>query len=294
MRYDRVQRTLVLVLILNLAVAAAKAIFGLMAGSVSMVADSLHSFFDSFANIVGIVSTHIAGQPPDRSHPYGHGKFETVGTLIIGAMLLLSAYLIVIEGLDRLISREIPAITGITVGVMVATILINIIVSTYERRRGKELKSQILIADSRHTASDIFVSLGVLGGFAAVRLGFPVADPLIAFGIALLIARMGVLILKDAGNVLTDATVVDCEDQIAKVVSSIDGVRGYHDFRCRGKPQELFADIHITVDPKISVAEGHAIAEEVVARIRTEVEGIEDMVVHVDPDDRKKEVGFRE
>jgi cation diffusion facilitator family transporter len=294
MRYDRVQRTLVLVLILNLAVAAAKAIFGLMAGSVSMVADSLHSFFDSFANIVGIVSTHIAGQPPDRSHPYGHGKFETVGTLIIGAMLLLSAYLIVIEGLDRLLSREIPAITGITVGVMVATILINIIVSTYERRRGKELKSQILIADSRHTASDIFVSLGVLGGFAAVRLGFPVADPLIAFGIALLIARMGVLILKDAGNVLTDATVVDCEDQIAKVVSSIDGVRGYHDFRCRGKPQELFADIHITVDPKISVAEGHAIAEEVVARIRTEVEGIEDMVVHVDPDDRKKEVGFRE
>jgi cation diffusion facilitator family transporter len=294
MRYDRVQRTLVLVLILNLAVAAAKAIFGLMAGSVSMVADSLHSFFDSFANIVGIVSTHIAGQPPDRSHPYGHGKFETVGTLIIGAMLLLSAYLIVIEGLDRLLSREIPAITGITVGVMVATILINIIVSTYERRRGKELKSQILIADSRHTASDIFVSLGVLGGFAAVRLGFPVADPLIAFGIALLIARMGLLILKDAGNVLTDATVVDCEDQIAKVVSSIDGVRGYHDFRCRGKPQELFADIHITVDPKISVAEGHAIAEEVVARIRTEVEGIEDMVVHVDPDDRKKEVGFRE
>ncbi len=294
MRYDRVQRTLVLVLILNLIVAAAKAIFGLMAGSVSMVADSLHSLFDSLSNIVGIVSTHIARQPPDHSHPYGHGKFETVGTLIIGAMLLLSAYWIISEGASRLFSRETPAITGITVGVMVITLLINIFVSTYERRMGKALKSQILIADARHTTSDIFVSLSVLGGFAAVWLGYPLADPLIAFGIAILIARMGLMILKDAGNVLTDAVVVDCEDQVAKVVSSVVGVKGYHDFRCRGKPQELFADIHITVDPQLSVVEGHAIAEEVLARIRAEVEGIEDVVVHVDPDEHRKGEDMRE
>jgi cation diffusion facilitator family transporter len=283
MNYDRVQRILVLVLILNLAVAAAKAVFGLMAGSVSMVADSLHSLFDSLSNIVGLVSTHIARQPPDRSHPYGHGKFETVGTVVIGAMLLLSAYWIFSEGLGRLFSREAPVITGITVGVMVATLLINIFVSTYERRMGEALKSQILIADARHTTSDIFVSLSVLGSFAAVQLGFPIADPLIAFGIAILIARMGLSILKDAGNVLTDAMVVDCEDRVARVVSSVEGVRGFHDFRCRGKPQELFADIHITVDSRISVAEGHAIAEEVEARIRADIEEIEDVVVHVDP-----------
>jgi cation diffusion facilitator family transporter len=284
MKYDRVQRILVLVLILNLAVAAAKAVFGLMAGSVSMVADSLHSLFDSLSNIVGLVSTHIARQPPDRSHPYGHGKFETVGTLVIGAMLLLSAYWIFSEGLGRLFSDEVPVITGITAGVMIATLVINIFVSTYERRMGEALKSQILVADARHTTSDIFVSLSVLGGFAAVQLGFPMADPLIAFGIAILIARMGLSILKDAGNVLTDAVVVDCEDRVARVVSSVEGVRGFHDFRCRGKPQEIFADIHITVDSRISVAEGHAIAEEVEARIRAEIEEIEDVVVHVDPD----------
>lgn len=288
MNYDRVQRTLVLVLVLNLAVAAAKAVFGFMAGSVSMVADSLHSLFDSLSNIVGIVSTHIARQPPDHSHPYGHGKFETVGTVVIGAMLLLSAYWIFSEGLGRLVSDEAPVISGITIGVMITTLIINIFVSTYERRMGEALKSQILIADARHTASDIFVSLSVLGGFAAVRLGFPMADPLIAFGIAILIARMGLIILKDAGNVLTDALVVDCEDRVARVVSSVEGVRGFHDFRCRGKPQELFADIHITVDPSISVAEGHAIAEVVEARIRAEIEEIEDVVVHVDPDRVRK------
>ncbi len=288
MRYDRVQRTLALVFVLNLAVAVAKAVFGIMAGSVSMVADSLHSLFDSLSNIVGILSTRIASQPPDRSHPYGHGKFETVGTMIIGAMLLLSAYWIISEGAERLVSREAPVITSITILVMVATILINIFVSTYERRQGEALKSQILIADAKHTTSDIFVSLSVLGGFAAVSLGFPLADPLIAFGIGILIARMGLVILKDAGNVLTDAVVVDCEDRVAAVVASVEGVRGYHGFRCRGKPQELFADIHIMVDPDISVAEGHAIAEEVVAKILAGVEEIEDVVVHVDPNERQE------
>ncbi|HDR73508.1 MAG TPA: cation transporter [Methanoculleus sp.] len=289
MRYDRIQRTLGLVLVLNLLVAAAKATVGLMAGSVSMVADSLHSLFDSLSNIVGIVSTHFARQPPDQIHPYGHSRFETAGTLVIGAMLLLSAFWIISEGVGRFFTREAPEITGLTVGVMVATILINLLVTTFERRMGEELQSQILLADARHTASDILVSLSVLGGFAAVLLGYPIADPLIALGIGILIGRMGLAILKEAANVLTDAVVVDCEDRIAMVLSSIEGVRGYHDFRCRGKPHELFADIHITVDPHLSVVEGHAIAEEVMARIRSEVEEIEDVVVHVDPDDQRGE-----
>ena len=286
MQGDRVQRVFVIVLILNVAVAVVKAVFGIMAGSVSMVADALHSGFDSFSNVVGIVAMHLAGKPPDPEHPYGHGKIETLGTLVIGAMLLLTAAGILLEGYGRLITPITPDITPITVGVMVGTLITNIIVSTYERRKGEEYQSQILIADSLHTRSDVFVSTAVLGGFLAIRLGYPAADPIIALGIGLLIARMGVGILYGAAEVLIDSMNLPCDPALVRaVVMDTPGVAGYHDFRCRGKPGEIFADIHVTVDPALSIARAHAISEEVEQRLKETVPGLAEVVVHIEPDD---------
>ncbi|HNV37800.1 MAG TPA: cation diffusion facilitator family transporter [Methanoculleus sp.] len=286
MQGDRVQRVFVIVLILNVAVAVVKAVFGVMAGSVSMVADALHSGFDSFSNVVGIVAMHLAGKPPDPEHPYGHGKIETLGTLVIGAMLLLTAAGILLEGYGRLITPVTPEITPITVGVMVGTLITNIIVSTYERRKGEEYQSQILIADSLHTRSDVFVSTAVLGGFLAIRLGYPAADPIIALGIGLLIARMGVGILYGAAEVLIDSMNLPCDPALVRaVVMDTPGVAGYHDFRCRGKPGEIFADIHVTVDPALSIARAHAISEEVEQRLKETVPGLAEVVVHIEPDD---------
>ncbi|HOF96032.1 MAG TPA: cation diffusion facilitator family transporter [Methanoculleus sp.] len=286
MQGDRVQRVFVIVLILNVAVAVVKAVFGVMAGSVSMVADALHSGFDSFSNVVGIVAMHLAGKPPDPEHPYGHGKIETLGTLVIGAMLLLTAAGILLEGYGRLITPITPDITPITVGVMVGTLITNIIVSTYERRKGEEYQSQILIADSLHTRSDVFVSTAVLGGFLAIRLGYPAADPIIALGIGLLIARMGVGILYGAAEVLIDSMNLPCDPALVRaVVMDTPGVAGYHDFRCRGKPGEIFADIHVTVDPALSIARAHAISEEVEQRLKETVPGLAEVVVHIEPDD---------
>ncbi|KQC02945.1 MAG: cation transporter [Methanoculleus sp. SDB] len=291
MDYGRVQRTLFIILILNLIVAGLKAVFGLLAGSVSMVADAFHSTLDSASNIIGLVSTQIAKQPPDGRHPYGHGKFETFGTLLIGGILLVTAAWILYEGANRLLTSSAPSITLLTVAVLVATIGINIIITRYERRVGEDIGSQILIADSEHTKSDVLVSLSVLAGFGAVSLGFPAADPLIAFGIAAVIGRMGIRIIREAGDVLTDAVIVDCEDQITRIMHQIPGVRGYHKFRCRGKPGELFADIHIFVDPAITVGEGHEIAEEARVMILDDIEGMADIVVHVDPYTGKEEAG---
>ena len=282
----KVQRVLLLVLALNIAVAVAKAAFGLLAGSVSMVADAIHSGFDSFSNIVGIVALYFAGKPPDPKHPYGHGKIETLGTLVIGAMLLLTAGGILYEGYKRLIVPVTPDITSVTIAVMLATLVINIAVSTYERRKGEEYQSQILVADSQHTRSDVFVSIAVLGGFLAVRLGFPAADPLIAFAIALLIARMGLSILYDAAQVLTDMMDLPCDPALIQaMVMDTPGVTGYHDFRCRGKPGEIYADIHITLDPALPVAGAHAISDEVERRLKEAVPGLVEVVVHIEPDD---------
>lgn len=286
MQADRVQQVFIIVLALNLAVALAKAIFGIIAGSVSMVADALHSGFDSFSNIIGIIALFLAQKPPDPEHPYGHGKIETLGTLVIGAMLLLTAAGVLLEGYRRLVSPVAPAITAITVGVMIGTLIINIAVSTYERRKGEEYQSQILIADSLHTRSDIFVSIAVLGGFLAVRLGYPEADPVIAFAIGLLIARMGIRILYDAAEILADSMNLPCDPALVRmVVMDTPGVAGYHEFRCRGRPGEIFADIHIVVDPAISVARAHAISDEVERRLKETVPGLTEVIVHIEPDE---------
>lgn len=282
----KVRRIFIIVLALNLAVALAKVVFGLLAGSVSMVADAFHSGFDSLSNVVGIVALYFAAKPPDPEHPYGHGKIETLGTLVIGVMLLLTAGGILYEGYQRLVEAVAPEITAVTVGVMVGTVLINLAVSTYERRKGEEYRSQILVADSQHTKSDVFVSLAVLAGFLAVGLGFPQADPVIAFAIGLLIARMGVRVLYDAARVLTDTMKLPCDPALIEaVVMDTPGVTGYHDFRCRGKPDEILADIHITVDPALPVSRAHEISDEVERRLKEAVPGLAEVVVHIEPDD---------
>lgn len=284
MKGDRVQRVFITVLILNLAVALAKAAFGIIAGSVSMVADALHSGFDSISNIVGIIAIHLAQKPPDQGHPYGHGKIETLGTLIIGSMLLLTAGGILLEGIRRLITPAAPSITTVTVGVMIGTVITNIIVSTYERRKGEEYQSQILIADSLHTRSDVYVSLAVLGGFLAARLGYPEADPIIALAIGLLIAKIGIGILYEAAEILIDAMNLPCDPMLVRaVVMDTPGVAGYHNFRCRGKPGEIFADIHVTVDPALPVSRAHAIAEEVERRLKEAAPDLVEVVVHIGP-----------
>jgi len=282
----QVRRVLIIVLVLNLAVAVAKAIFGLIAGSASMVADAVHSGFDSFSNVVGITALHFAGKPPDRGHPYGHGKIETLGTQVIGGMLLLTAAGIIYEGVLRLVEPVTPDITAVTVFVMLGTLVVNISVSTYEKRKGQDYRSQILIADSQHTRSDVFVSLSVLGGFLVVGLGYPQADPIIALGIGLLIARMGFRVLYEAAEVLTDAMNIPCDPELIRtVVMETPGVTGYHEFRCRGKPDEILADIHITVDPVIPVSRAHEISAEVERRLKDAVPGLAEVVVHIEPSD---------
>ncbi len=288
MQSTPVQRTLLFILGLNILVAVIKAVFGLLAGSVSMVADALHSTFDSTSNVVGLIAITIAAHPPDARHHYGHGKFETLGTLVIGAMLLLTAYWIISEGYDRLVHPASPDITPVTVGVMVTALIVTVIVYRYERQMGERYGSEILIADATHTKSDIYVSLSVLAGFGAVLLGFQIADPIIAFAIGILIAKMGLTILYDAAEILADSANLPCDtDDVRRIVMAIPGVQGCHNFRCRGKPGELFADIHITVDPQISVDRAHGLSVEVEERMREEISGLKEVVVHIEPERQK-------
>jgi cation diffusion facilitator family transporter len=283
--YRNVRKTLIITLILNISVSVAKGVVGAWAGSVSMVADAVHSLFDSVSNIVGLAAVRLSGMPPDYEHPYGHGKYETVGALFVGFLLFLTAGIVAWEAFGRFFSGAVPDITLLTVVVMLATIGINLGVTWYEDRVGKKEGSSFLLADAKHTFSDVAVSVSVLVGFFVIRLGYPVADAVVGLAIAVLIGRMGVEVVRDATGVLTDIPPDVDYEAFSAVVMDTPGVVGCHEIRCRGKPGEIYCDLHIIVDAGITVREGHDIADKVRERLTGEYAGIADVLIHTDPDD---------
>ena len=225
--YSSVKRVLIIVLVLNVAVALAKMIYGWMTNSLSMVSDGFHSLFDGTSNVIGIIGIALASRPPDKVHPYGHEKFETFASLGIAFLLFLTCFEILQSALGRFYNPETPSITLISFGIMIVTLLINLAVSQYEKNQGLKLGSSILVADSKHTRSDVYVSIAVILGFIAITIGFNIVDPIIAIIIAILIAKMGIEIIKSSSSVLLDSAPLD-EKTIRKIVVSVPKVKDSH------------------------------------------------------------------
>lgn len=282
-RIAEIRRVLLLILVLNVGVALAKVGWGYAAGSVSMVADGFHSLFDGASNVVGLVGLSLAARPADRDHPYGHAKYETYASAAIGAMLAIAAYNVGSTAVRRLLEGSPPPrVDAMAFGIMIVTLAINIGVTMYERSVGKRLGSDILVADASHTASDAFVSIGVILGLVAVRLGFPVADPLLALLVAGVIARTAFGVFRQATVALSDASRIE-PARIAEVCYTVPGVLGCHHIRTRGTTSEVYVDLHVQVDPTVTVTVGHEIAEAVEKELCREFQEVVDVVAHLEP-----------
>jgi cation diffusion facilitator family transporter len=249
-----------------------------------MSADGLHSLFDSTANIIGLVGISLAARPPDRDHPYGHAKYESFAAIGIAILLFASCLQLMLAAVDRLQSRAVPDVTQISFAIMASTLIINIGVSSYEYILGRRLKSSILVADSMHTRSDIYASLGVILGLFAVRMGYPLADPLIALFICLLIVHTGLEILKESSTALLDRAAVD-EQVIVDLARSVEGVCNCHAVRTRGMAEEIYVDLHIGVDASLSMDKAHEVGEDVERAIKSRIPEVRDVVVHLEPRD---------
>jgi len=283
LRLRRIRRVLWCVLGLNVAVAIAKIVWGYVSGSIAMQADGYHSLFDGASNVVGLIGLGMAARPADRGHPYGHGKYETYASAAIGAMLALAAYTVGFSAIERLATGGAPPrVDAVSFGVMFVTLAINIGVTAYERRVGKRLGSDILIADAKHTGSDVLVSLGVIGGLVAVRLGYPIADPLIALAVAGAIAYAAWGIFRQAGVTLSDAARIS-PNLISEAACEVPGALGCHDVRTRGSRAEVYVDMHVQVAPEMTVEEGHAVAESVERAICRRFPEVVDVIVHLEP-----------
>lgn len=283
--YANVRKVLVYTLFLNVVVAVAKLFYGNYTHSLSMRADGYHSFFDGTSNIVGLVGIWLAYHPPDKSHPYGHKKYETLASLVISVFLFLACYGVLRDAYLRFRLQTVPDVKILSFVVMLVTIGINLYVMMFENKKGKELKSDILIADSLHTKSDIFASASVLVSLAAVYLGVPIIDPIAAFVIALLIGRTGYEILSEATKVLSDYSRVS-PSAIRKVALGVNGVNECHDIRSRGSATDVYVDLRLHVPSDLKIEDAHDLAHKVEERIKEEFSTVTEVVVHVEPEDK--------
>jgi len=281
-RSKKVQQVLVLVLFLNLAVAFAKIIYGTLTGTLSMTADGYHSLFDGVSNIVGLVGIYISSRPPDREHPYGHQKYETFASIFIAVLLLFVGFEIFQNALNRFLVRSTPEVTALSFIIMLGTMSINYLVTRYEYGKGVSLRSQVLIADSMHTKSDIYVSLSVIASLVAIKSGFPLLDPVIALLISFLIFRAGLRIMRESSRVLLDMSRLE-EEEICNLVLGVEGVLGCHKIRTRGGMGGIWIDMHVLVRSDMPLEDAHLIAHRVSKMLKAEYKDVSDVVVHLEP-----------
>lgn len=281
-RYQQVRWVLLVVLVANLAVTVLKIALGIFTGALAVVADGFHSLIDSSSNLIGLAAIAFAARPADENHPYGYQRYETLGALAIGVLMLTAAWEIIKAIYERVVSGGQAELTLLTVGLVALTLPFNLLIVYLETRAGKRLKSDILLADAAHTRTDLFVSLSVLVSLVGVWLGLAWLDMVVAAGVVVLIVRAAIEILGRAARVLTDASAADSA-QIERTARSVPGVEHVHRVRSRGADGSAFVDLHVKVHPGMSTLQAHAVATAVEDKLKAEVMGVRDAVVHIEP-----------
>ncbi len=278
------------ILALNLLVSFGKAAWGLVSGSTAMVADGIHSLTDGSSNIVALIAIKAAGKPVDEDHPYGHHKYESFASAIIGVMLVLAAWRVGSSSVSALVAYakdgKLPAVEVTTTSfvIMLTTLAINVFVVWYETRRGKALGSDVLQSDAKHTLSDIWVTLGVILSLVLVKMGVPIADPIVGLFVAFAIVWAAIEVFKTVNTTFSDEARLDPYEVRTKVMT-YEGVRGCHNIRTRGTGAMVHMDLSILVDPLLTVEAAHVIAHGLEAWLCGQYPSLKDVVVHVEPDD---------
>lgn len=286
-RKEKIRKVLIITLILNLTVSVTKILYGYSVNSLAIYSDGFHSLFDSISNIGGLIGLYLSSRPPDRDHPYGHRKYETVFAVFIGVIMGFTSLEILKGAYESIFSSKKPEIDERAIPILLATLLINIFVYQYEIKKGRELKSEFLIADSSHTKVDIFITSGIILTLLFINAGLYLLDSLAGIVIGILIAREAFHILKESTDILIDKSIID-STQIAEVVSQCKDVQSCEMIRTRGTASQIFVDLKILVNPEITVSEGHEIADRVEKLIKEKFPDVVDVVVHVEPKGESK------
>ncbi len=288
-----VRRVLLLTLGLNILVFAIKLVLGLATGSLSILADALHSVTDSASNVLGLAASRLASPYPDREHPYGHQKFEALAALAIAAFLGIACFEILQSAGDRFLEGWQQGIAPLKISPMELWILlivlgINIFVTFYERRQGLQVGSPILIADAQHTMSDVWVTIivlaGLIGAWAGEQIGWPQLrwlDVILALPVAFLVFQSGWTVLQENVPWLIDRMAI-APETIQEITLKVPGVINCHSIASRGLVgRQVFIEMHLIVDAQ-DVRTAHQITEQVEQQLEVKF-GPARILIHVEP-----------
>src|SRR3989442_15283664 len=237
-RTARVRRVLVAILVANLAVLGARLLIGIVAGSMAILGGALDAAVDALNNILALAVVRLASKEPDEDHPYGPGKFETLGALAIVGFLSITCFELGRGSVNHFVSGSHQVdVSDFQLGLLVLTLGVNVLITWYEHRRGIELVSELLVADAAHTCADVFITVGILVGILLTRQGWWWADSTVAILVALAIILVAYRILARTVPVLVDQRAIPTRD-IQDAAQAVPGVKSAYGIRSRG-PSDL-------------------------------------------------------
>ena len=264
---------------------------GFISHSQGLIADGVHSLSDLATDVLVIVSARYASHGPDDEHPYGHRRIQTAATVLLAGSLVLVGLGIAWDSFSRLGDNENTLQLGYWALIVAgASALIKEGLYQYTIRAAKNFDSSLLKANAWHHRTDVFSSIVVVVGVTGGMFDVHWADPLAAIGVAAMILHIAWKIGREGYDELIDTGVSSkLRAEITKEMLIVAGVAAVHQLRTRRTGSMILADVHIRVDPKISVSEGHRIGDEVTQRLEHKVQGLGDVVVHIDPEDDDEE-----
>ncbi len=259
-----------------------KLIAGLMSGSVSIISEAIHSMMDLLAAVIAFFAVRISDNPADERHPYGHGKFENVSGVIEAFLIFVAAVWIIIEAVQKLMSKEDSEFLGVGIAVMFISAMVNIFVSRRLYKVAKETDSMALEADALHLKTDVLTSLGVAIGLSLIYItGIQILDPIIAILVALMIMRESYFLLIRAYRPLLD-TALDKEDlEIIETLFKKNNVE-YHDLKTRKSGNYKFVEFHLELNPEAKIVDAHNRCDEIEDLLKSKLDHLT-VTIHVEP-----------
>lgn len=286
-RYRESQKVTWISVAVNLGLTIAQIFIGLAAHAQSLVADGFHSLSDLVADFMVLLANYHSRHPADDSHPYGHHRIETAASLALGLLLAgTGAAILWSAGLRLQHLDDVPPIAPIALWTALAALLAKEGLFRYMLAVAEKLRSPMLVANAWHARSDAASSLVVAVGLGGSLLGYRFLDPVAAIIVGFMILRMGLRFTYEAIRELVDTALTDEEvERIRSTLRGTSGVLGLHELRTRRMAHQVLADAHIQVDARISVSEGHRIAEMARKRVLSKHPEVLDVLVHVDAEE---------
>jgi len=274
-----VQRVILIEGSANLVVLFAKLIVGFSTGSLAIIGDAVHSLTDVLNNVVAWVVTRLSSLPPDREHPYGHRKFETLAVFFLASLLVVLSFELALHAINK--DDSDVGSSAWELGVMLVVLVVNISLATWQRMWAHRLKSDILLADASHTFADVLTTIVVIVGWQVSAMGYLWLDRVCALGVAALVLYLAYGLFKRAAPILVDQSALD-PDLLATSIRKVAGVRKINRVRSRWIGTDKAIDIIISVDPDLSTDDSHKIATTIELLIEEKF-GVSDISIHVEP-----------